>query len=62
MEKLCLSLYVTRVKLNWYISLVFMYVICKIDLIRDTLFRHFLQGLIGKWILALPKFNLYYIP
>jgi len=38
------------------------YVICKTNLIKYMLSKPFLRGHIGKWTLALSKFNLHYIP
>ena len=61
-EKLCLPLYFTYIKLCWYMFPIDVYVICKTNLIKYMLSKPFLRGHNGKWTLALSKFNLHYIP
>ncbi|KAI5337727.1 hypothetical protein L3X38_016998 [Prunus dulcis] len=61
-ERLCLALYFTAVKLRHYMLPHTIYVIAKTDLIKYMLTRPMLRGRIGKWTLALTEFTLRYVP
>ncbi|KAI5338923.1 hypothetical protein L3X38_018195 [Prunus dulcis] len=61
-ERLCLALYFTTVKLKQYMLPFTIYIIAKIDLIKYTLMRPILRGRIGKWTLALTEFAFRYVP
>ncbi|XP_020424516.1 uncharacterized protein LOC109950359 [Prunus persica] len=57
-ERLCLALYFTAVKLRHYMLPHTIYIIAKTDLIKYMLTRPMLRGRIGKWTLALTEFTL----
>jgi len=59
-EKLCLCLYFSCVKLTYYMLSAECTVICKDDVIRYMLSMPIISGRIGKWILALSEFDLRY--
>ncbi|CAL2267317.1 unnamed protein product [Prunus armeniaca] len=61
-ERLCLTLYFTAVKLRHYMLPYTIYIIAKTDLIRYMLTRPMLRGRIGKWTLALTEFAFRYVP
>ncbi|KAI5349829.1 hypothetical protein L3X38_002718 [Prunus dulcis] len=61
-ERLCLALYFTAVKLRHYMLPHTIYVIAKTNLIKYMLTRPMLRGRIGKWTLALTEFTLRYVP
>ncbi|CAL8152483.1 unnamed protein product [Prunus armeniaca] len=61
-ERLCLALYFTAVKLRHYMLPFIIYIISKIDLIKYMLTRPMLRGRIGKWTLALTEFAFRYVP
>ncbi|KAI5326915.1 hypothetical protein L3X38_035989 [Prunus dulcis] len=61
-ERLCLALYFTVVKLRHYMLPFTIYIIAKIDLIQYMLTRPMLRGRIGKWTLALTEFAFRYVP
>ncbi|KAI5344127.1 hypothetical protein L3X38_012004 [Prunus dulcis] len=61
-ERLCLALYFTAVKLRHYMLPHTIYIIAKIDLIKYMLTRPMLRGRIGKWTLALTEFTFKYVP
>ncbi|KAI5316265.1 hypothetical protein L3X38_045441 [Prunus dulcis] len=61
-ERLCLALYFTAVKLKHYMLPFTIYIIAKTDLIQYMLMRPMLRGRIGKWTLALTEFAFRYIP
>ena len=61
-EKLCLTLYFSALKLRHYMMPVLVYVVCKTDLIKYLLSRPIIRGRIGKWSLALMEFYFQYIP
>ncbi|XP_021807646.1 uncharacterized protein LOC110751480 [Prunus avium] len=61
-EKLCLALYFTAVKLRHYMLPFTVHIIAKTDLIKYMLNRPVLRGRLGKWILALSEFSFRYIP
>jgi len=59
-EKLCLCLYFSCIKLRHYLLSAECTVICKDDVIRYMLSMPIMSGRIGKWILALSEFDLRY--
>jgi hypothetical protein len=59
-EKLCLCLYFSYIKLRYYLLSAECTVICKDDVIKYILSMPILSGRIGKWILALSEFDLRY--
>jgi ribonuclease HI len=59
-EKLCLCLYFSCIKLRHYLLSAECTVICKDDVVKYMLSMPILSGRIGKWILALSKFDLRY--
>ena len=59
-ERLCLCLYFSCVKLRHYLLSAECTVICKDDVVKYMLSMLILSGRIGKWILALSKFDLRY--
>jgi len=59
-EKLCLCLYFSCIKLRHYLLSAECTVICKDDIVRYMLSMPIMSGRIGKWILALSKFDLCY--
>ncbi|KAI5338702.1 hypothetical protein L3X38_017974 [Prunus dulcis] len=61
-ERLCLALYFTTVKLRHYMLPHTIYIIAKTDLIKYMLTRPMLRGRIGKWTLALTEFTFRYVP
>ncbi|KAI5338469.1 hypothetical protein L3X38_017740 [Prunus dulcis] len=61
-ERLCLALYFTAVKLRHYMLPHTIYIIAKTDLIKYMLTRPMLRGRIGKWTLALTEFTFRYVP
>ncbi|CAL2232523.1 unnamed protein product [Prunus armeniaca] len=61
-ERLCLALYFTAVKLRHYMLPHTIYIIAKTDLIKYMLTRPMLRGRIGKWTLALTEFAFRYVP
>ncbi|KAI5347444.1 hypothetical protein L3X38_015323 [Prunus dulcis] len=61
-ERLCLALYFTAVKLRHYMLRFTIYIIAKTDLIQYMQTRPMLRGRIGKWTLALTEFAFKYVP
>jgi len=59
-EKLCLYLYFSCTILRNYLLSAECTVICKDDIVRYMLSMQIMSGRIGKWILALSKFDLHY--
>ena len=59
-EKLCLCLYFSCIKLRHYLLSAECTVICKDDVVRYMLSMLIMSGRIGKWILALSGFDLRY--
>ena len=59
-EKLCLCLYFSCVKLRHYLLSAECTVICKDDVVRYMLSMSIISGRISKWILALSEFDLRY--
>jgi len=59
-EKLCLCLYFSCIKLRHYLLSAECTVICKDDMVRYMLSMPIMSGRIGKWILALSEFDLRY--
>ncbi|KAI5350701.1 hypothetical protein L3X38_003592 [Prunus dulcis] len=61
-ERLCLALYFTAVKLRHYMLPHTIYIIAKTYLIKYMLTRPMLRGRIGKWTLVLTEFTFRYVP
>ncbi|KAI5328000.1 hypothetical protein L3X38_027396 [Prunus dulcis] len=61
-ERLCLALYFTAMKLRHYMLPFTIYIIAKTDLIKYMLTRPMLRGRVGKWTLALTEFVFRYVP
>ncbi|XP_016650487.1 PREDICTED: uncharacterized protein LOC107881363 [Prunus mume] len=61
-ERLCLALYFTAIKLRHYMLPFTTYIIANTNLIKYMLTRPMLRGRIGKWILALSEFAFRYVP
>jgi len=59
-EKICLCLYFSCIKLRHYLLTAECTVICKYDVVRYMLSMPVMSGRIGKWILALSEFDLRY--
>ena len=59
-EKLCLCLYFSYIKLRHYLLSAKCTVICKDDAVRYMLSMLIMSGRIDKWILALSEFDLRY--
>lgn len=59
-EKLCLCLYFSCVKLRHYLLSAECIVVCKYDTVKHMLSMPIMNGRIGKWILALSEFDLRY--
>jgi hypothetical protein len=59
-EKLCLRLYFSCIKLRHYLLSTECTVICKDDVVKYMLSMPILSGRISKWILALSEFDLRY--
>jgi hypothetical protein len=59
-EKLCLCLYFSCIKLRHYLLSAEYTVICKDDVVWYMLSLPIMSGRIGKWILALSEFDLRY--
>jgi ribonuclease HI len=59
-EKLCLCLYFSYIKLRHYLLSAECTVICKDDVVKYMLSMPILNGRISKWILALSEFDLRY--
>ncbi|XP_059650003.1 uncharacterized protein LOC132295729 [Cornus florida] len=60
-EKLCLSLYYSAMKLRVYMRPVDVYILCQTNVIKYMLSRPLITGRIGKWTLALMEFNFIYV-
>ncbi|XP_059659004.1 uncharacterized protein LOC132305373 [Cornus florida] len=60
-EKLCLSLYYSAMKLRVYMQPVDVYNLCQTNVIKYMLSRPLITGRIGKWALALMEFSFIYI-
>ncbi|CAL2256136.1 unnamed protein product [Prunus armeniaca] len=61
-ERLCLALYFTAIKLRHYMLPFTTYIIAKTDLIKYMLTRPMLRWRISKWTLALSEFAFRYVP
>jgi hypothetical protein len=59
-EKLCLCLFFSCIKLRHYLLSTECTIICKDDVVKYMLSMPILSGRIGKWILALLEFDLRY--
>jgi ribonuclease HI len=61
-EKLCLCLFFTCMKLHHILLSAEIIVICKSDVIKHMLSAPVLKGRLGKWMFALSKFDIRYQP
>jgi hypothetical protein len=61
-EKLCLYLFFTCMKLRHILLFAEIIVICKSDVIKHMLSAPVLKGRLGKWMFALSEFNIWYQP
>ncbi|XP_016199869.1 uncharacterized protein LOC107640881 [Arachis ipaensis] len=61
-EKLCLALYFSCLKLKYYLIPRNVYVISKFDVLKYMLSSPILHGRLGKWMLALTEFSLHFVP
>ncbi|XP_058747191.1 uncharacterized protein LOC131620203 [Vicia villosa] len=61
-EKLCLCLYLSCIKLKQYIKPVDVYVSSHFDITKHMLSKPILHSRIGKWALALTEYSLTYLP
>jgi ribonuclease HI len=61
-EKLCLCLFFTCIKLRHILLSAEIIVICKSDIIKHMLSAPVLKGRLGKWMFTLSKFNIRYQP
>ncbi|KAG5536715.1 hypothetical protein RHGRI_024220 [Rhododendron griersonianum] len=61
-EKLCLALYFSAIKLRYYMLPSTVHVIAQTDIIKYILTRPILRGKQGKWLLALIEYCLEYVP
>jgi hypothetical protein len=61
-EKLCLALYFSALKLRHYMLAYIVFVIAQTDVIKYMLSKPILSGRMCKWSLALVEFHLPYIP
>jgi len=59
-EKLCLCLYFSCIKLRHYLLSAECTIVCKNDVVRYMLSMPIMSGRMGKWILALSEFDLCY--
>ena len=59
-EKLCIYLYFSCIKLRHYLLSTECTIICKDDVVKYMLSMPILSGRIGKWILALSELDLCY--
>ncbi|XP_059627343.1 uncharacterized protein LOC132270159 [Cornus florida] len=61
-EKLCLSLYYSAMKLKVYMRPVDVYSLCQTIMIKYMLSRPLITGRIGKWAFAWMEFNFIFVP
>ncbi|XP_058759624.1 uncharacterized protein LOC131632925 [Vicia villosa] len=61
-EKLCLCLYFSCIKLKQYIKLVDVYVSSHFDIIKHMLSKPILHSRIGNWTMSLTEYSLTYVP
>jgi ribonuclease HI len=61
-EKLCLCLFFTCIKLRHILLSAETIVICKSDVIKHMLSAPVLKGRLGKWMFALSEFDIHYQP
>jgi hypothetical protein len=59
-EKLCLYLFFTYMKLRHILLFAEIIVICKSDVIKHMLSALVLKGRLGKWMFALLEFDIWY--
>ena len=61
-EKLCMCVYFSCIKLKHYIKPVDVYISSHFDVIKYMLSKSILHSRIGKWALALTEYSLKYLP
>jgi hypothetical protein len=61
-EKFCLALYFSTLKLRQYMLAYVMFIIAQTDVIKYMLSNPILSGRMCKWSLSLVEFNLLYVP
>ncbi|XP_058192046.1 uncharacterized protein LOC131309425 [Rhododendron vialii] len=61
-EKLCLTLYFSVIKLRYYMLSSTVHVIAQTYIIKYILTRPILRGKQGKWLLSLIEYDLQYVP
>jgi hypothetical protein len=61
-EKFCLALYFSTLKLRQYMLAYVMFIIAQTDVIKYMLSKPILSGRMCKWSLSLVEFNLLYVP
>jgi hypothetical protein len=61
-EKLCLALYFSALKLRHYMLAYIVFIITQTDVIKYMLSKPILSGKMCKWSLALVEFHLLYVP
>ena len=62
LEKLCLCLYFSCMKLKYYIKPVDVYVSSHFDVIKHMLSKPIMHSRVGKWALALTEYSLTFMP
>lgn len=62
MEKLCLALYTSAIKLRHYMIVTSMQVVSKVTLVQYLLHRPHLHKRLGKWALTLMTYQFEHIP
>lgn len=60
-EKLCLALYITSMKLRHNLLSHVLYIMAQTDVVKYMLSRPMVKGKIGKWSLTLLEFDLVYV-
>jgi hypothetical protein len=61
-EKFCLALYFSALKLRHYMLAYVVFIIAQTDVVKYMLSKPILSGRMGKWSLALVEFHLVYVP
>ena len=61
-DKICLALYFSCVKLRYSMLLIIVEVLCETGVIKYMLSRPIIKGKIAKWSLTILEFHLRYIP
>jgi hypothetical protein len=62
MEKLCLCLFFTCIKLRHILLFAEIIIICKSNIIKHMMSAHVLKGRLRKWMFALSEFDIRYQP